>query len=153
MRIENLRTERHNQRYAVAATVIWEDCDQPQRDIYLNVDEAFAPYLTLDPHTFLVAGLVPAMQYGERRIAIDAKICPELRNGLLMNMQWLREWYGPPCQLVRLETKPGIRSPRLGKEERVGSFLSGRTGFSRELCGQTVWTFLWIIRDPSKIVS
>jgi hypothetical protein len=125
MRIENLRAEERGQRHAVAATVIWEDCDRPQRDIYLEVDAAFAQYLTLDPHTFLLAGLVPAMRHGERRVAIDETICPELRDGLLTNMLWLQRWYGPPRQPVEIEARPGVRSPRPRREERAGSFLSG----------------------------
>jgi hypothetical protein len=125
MRIENLAAEQCDGRYRVAATVIWEDCDRPRREIYFEIDEAFAQHLSLNPHAFLVACLVPAMHQGEERISIDETICPELRNGLLMNMQWLQAWYGPSRQLVRIESRPGTRSPRLGREERVASFLSG----------------------------
>ena len=83
MRIEDLRTEQDGAMARVVASVVWEDNDRPQRDIYFEVDKAFADYLTPDPHAFLVACLVPAVHHGEKRILVDETICPELRNGLI----------------------------------------------------------------------
>jgi hypothetical protein len=75
-------------------TVIWEDSERPQREIYFEVNKAFADYLSPNPHTFLVACSVPALHYSEQRIAIDEAIYPELRTELLINMGWLRHWSG-----------------------------------------------------------
>jgi len=125
MRIENLKHETRDHTARVEATVIWEDSDRPQREIYFETDEAFAEYLSPNPHAFLVACLMPAVHHGEKRISLDETICPELRNGLITDMRWFEAWYCSVCRPVRIEAKPGVRPPRLGREERAGSFLSG----------------------------
>lgn len=126
MKIENLRTEKHDGRARVAATVIWEDCERPAHEVFFETDVAFSDSLTCDPHAFLVGCAIPAMHYGEQRVFIDADICPELRTGLISALTWLRHWfYGPDRSLVRIEAgvSSGIseeRSPR-----RAGFFFSG----------------------------
>jgi hypothetical protein len=125
MRIENLRTERRGRTVLRVATVIWEDSDRPTRDIYYEVDEAFASYLSCDQHASLVGSIVPAMRHGEKRIAVEEPICPELRKGLATAMGWLCHWYGSPRRPVRIETKPVVSRPWPGSSRRTGSFLSG----------------------------
>jgi len=125
MRIQNIRSEQNDCSQRIAATVIWEDTDRPPRDIYFEVDKAFAHYLSPNPHAFLVACLMPAVHHGEKRILLDEAICPELRNGLVTDMRWFEAWYCPVCRPVRIEAKPGVRPPRLNREEWAGSFLSG----------------------------
>ena len=124
MRIENLRSERKANRARVVATVAWEDCDRPGRDIYFETEEAFAEELVCNPNAFLVASVLPAMRNGEQRIVIDGNICPELRNGLMTAMGWLQHWYGEPRRSVRIESNPGIQQP-IPIPQRAGSFLSG----------------------------
>jgi hypothetical protein len=125
MRVEEFRKETDGSRVRVTATVIWEDNDRPSQEIYYETDQAFAQDLSCDPQAFLVGSILPAMRHGEERIAVDAAICPELRNGLLTAMDWLCAWYGPPRKPVRIETRPGVRYPRSGREARAASFLSG----------------------------
>jgi len=125
MRIENLRSEREGTRARVSATVIWEDCDRPTREVYFETEAAFAQDLSCNPHAFLVGCLLPAMRHGEERVAIDEAICPELRNGLVTAMGWICHWYGSPRKPVQIEAKTGIRSPLPRAGERAGSFLSG----------------------------
>lgn len=122
MKIRDLRTESHDDRVRVAASVIWEDCDRPAYDLYFETDKENADSLTCDPHAFLVGCAIPAMHFGEQRVFIDAGICPELRCGLTTALTWLRHWfYGPERQLVRIEA--GVRSG-IAEEHR-----SGRAGF------------------------
>ena len=125
MRIESLRSEKTAPKARISATVIWEDCDRPTREIFYETDEAFAQDLTCDPHAFLVACIVPAMRHGEERITIDEAICPELHNGLMTVMGWLCKWYGPPRQVVRIEAKGGARLPVPRAAQRASSFMSG----------------------------
>jgi hypothetical protein len=126
MRIEGLRSEREGNKARVAATVCWEDCDRATQEVYFEVDEAFADGLSCNPHAFLVGCIIPAIHYGEERVFVDAEICPELRDGLVTAMNWLRHWfYGPDRELVRIEagTKSGFPTPRT--PERAGVFFSG----------------------------
>lgn len=126
MRIENLRSERNGVRGRVAATVTWEDCDRPPYDLFFETDEQFAEGLTCNPHAFLIACAIPAMHFGEKRVFIDEKVCPELRNGLITAIGWMRHWYySPERELVKIEA--GIQSelPSPRTPERAGLFLSG----------------------------
>jgi hypothetical protein len=126
MRIENLRSEKNGNMPKVAAMVTWEDCDRPAQEIYFGTGEAFAQDLTCNPHAFLVASIIPALHYGEERIFIDAEICPELRQGLITAMAWIRHWYyDEERKPVRIEakTRSDILSPQT--PERAGFFFSG----------------------------
>ena len=87
MKIENLRTERSNDRVRVAATVIWEDCGRPSHEVFFETDERFSESLIRNPHAFQVVCAIPAMHYGEKRVFIDAEICPELLEGLEIAMR------------------------------------------------------------------
>lgn len=125
MQIKNLRTERHGQMVRQVATVIWEDSDRPERDVYFATNEAYAADLAPGQHAFLTACCIPAMRHGERRIRIDAPIASELRNGLLINMIYLRSWYGENRQPVRIEAASEHRLPLDRTATHAASFLSG----------------------------
>lgn len=124
MKIQELHSETRKDVARIAAAVIWEDCDRPAREIYFETDARFASDLVCNPHSFLLAAILPAMRHGEARIAIDEEICPELRNGLMTVMGWLRQWYGPPRNPVRIESRVQARPPA-NSIQRAGSFLSG----------------------------
>jgi len=126
MRIENLRTESSDGRARVAATVTWENCDRTQHDVYFETDSAFAGALSCNPDAFMIACIIPAMHYGEERVYMDAAICPELREGLMTAMSWLRHWFYRPGEgHVHIEagTRTGMLNPE--KPERAGLFFSG----------------------------
>lgn len=125
MRIEGFGLERLDARVRAVATVIWEDTDRPEQKIFFETEEEFAPYLACNPHAFLIAGILPAMRNGERRIAINEQICPELRNGLETVMRWICTWYGPPRKLVKIEARTGASIPASKGGARAGVFLSG----------------------------
>ncbi|MCD4737947.1 MAG: hypothetical protein K8R89_01630 [Anaerolineae bacterium] len=126
MKITDLRKKTDAEKTRVVATVSWENCDRPTRDIYFEVPARFSEGLSADSHAFLIAALLPAMRNGEERIALEAKICPELREGLLAVMSIIRGWYTPTGHpLVRLETERGARLPAPHTSTRAGVFLSG----------------------------
>ena len=125
MRIENLRSDRKGDRARVTATVIWEDCNRSAYDLYFETAVDFADYLVCNPDAFFLGCVIPAMHYGETRLFIDAEICPEVRNGMVTVMSWLRLWFrGGVGELVRLETRTrgALRQPAV---ERAGFFFSG----------------------------
>ncbi len=125
MRISDFREERNDARYRATATVTWEDCGRPPQQVFFETDREHAPYLWCNPHAFLVAGVMPAMRYGERRVALDAQACPELVVGLQTAMRWLRRWYGESHQPVVIETLPGIPQLPSDADRRAAMFLSG----------------------------
>ncbi|MFZ5917479.1 MAG: hypothetical protein ACOYZ7_11125 [Chloroflexota bacterium] len=126
MKIENLKSEKIGNRARVAATISWEDNDRPTQEVYFETDEAFAQDLSCNPHAFLVGCIMPALQHGEKRILVEGAICPELQDGLITAMAWIRHWYdSPERRLVKIEAKTNATPslPRIPK--RAGSFLSG----------------------------
>lgn len=126
MKIENLRLENHNDLARAAATVVWEDCDRPTQEIYFQTTKEFAQDLSCNPHAFLVSCIMPAMHHGEKRLSIDAQICPELHEGLITSMGWLHNWYGSSGhQIVQIEAQKRSNLPKPRTPERAGSFFSG----------------------------
>ena len=103
----------------------WEDCERPTLEICFETADEFADDLTCNPHAFLIGCMPPAMRHGERRIAIQEEICPELRNGLETAMGFIQAWYGPDRKPVQIESKTSSHSPLRQTPGRAGAFLSG----------------------------
>lgn len=126
MKIHSLSKNINGDLVRVSATITWEDCDRPEKEIYIETDARFAKDISCNPHTFLLIGIMPAMRHGERRVLIDGKVCPELRNGLITAMQQLRVWYGEERHGdVKIEAKKGFEPPPLRWPKQTASFMSG----------------------------
>lgn len=126
MRVENLRLEKSGDRLKAVATVIWEDADRPRQEIYFETAEPFAKDLSPNPHSFLVACLLAAVHFGEKRLLINERICPELKDGLINVMNWMRLWwYQPSAPLVTIESKTKFDGRAETHKPRAGFFFSG----------------------------
>ena len=126
MNIDNLRFEKIGDRLRATATIHWEDCKRPTQDIYFETVDEFAESLSCNPHAFLVACIMPAFYFGEERVSIEGDVCPELIDGLMTNLIWMRHWWCEPARrLVKIETRTraGIRISRT--PERAGFCFSG----------------------------
>ncbi len=109
----------------MSATVIWEDRDRPHQDIYFETTAEFASDLSCNPHAFLLACIIPALHYGEKRLALDAPICPELREGLVTAMSLIRHWYGYNRPLVKIEAPLQSHPPTRSTPPRTAFFYTG----------------------------
>jgi hypothetical protein len=125
MRIDDFRWDERVDTVRASATVIWEDCDRGTQDVYFEMGRQFADSLSINPHAFLVASILPAMRHGERRVAIDAEICPELKLGLGTAMSLLQFWYGDSLQPVTIEAKPAFGSLDRQKPGRAAFCFTG----------------------------
>ncbi len=124
MRISNLKFSNEEKQARVMATIQWEDCDRPDHEIFIETEEEFVQDLSLNPHSFLVGCIIPALHFGERRIFIDAEICPTLREGLETVMALMKEWTKGEYKSLNIEAK--TRSVvNLNNHRRAGLFLSG----------------------------
>ena len=109
MRIENIRLEKTGDRARVTATVLWEDCGRPTQEIYFETVEKFADSLSCSPHAFLVACIMPAFYFGEERVSIEGEVCPELKDGLMTNLSFMRYWwYEPARRIVKIEARTRV---------------------------------------------
>ena len=128
MKIENLRSAKKDNRTRVSAQVTWEDYERSPQEIYFETIGEFAVDISCNPHAFLVACTMPAMRFGEKRISIDAEICPELQEGLITAMKlicnWF-DWYKPESGSVRIEAKQQKHVLFPSKTPRAGFLFSG----------------------------
>jgi hypothetical protein len=125
MRIENLRKETHGDRTRVVATVIWENRDRPAQDVFFETTAEFAADLTCNPNAFLAACTLPAMRFGEERIALTEPICPELKDGLETIMHTLVTWHGGDRRVISIEAPLQQIAPHPARPSRAGCFFSG----------------------------
>lgn len=59
MKVVDLRHESSGDKASVCATMIWEDCDRPQKDIYIETSAEFSDDICPDPNAFLLATIAP----------------------------------------------------------------------------------------------
>jgi hypothetical protein len=106
--------------------VTWEDCDQSPREIYFETDSRFGESLWCNPHAFLVGCVVPAFVRGESRVLVEEAICPELRDGLMTALTWLRRWYySSERQLPTIEARVHAFVAQRTTAPRAGLLFSG----------------------------
>jgi len=125
MRISNLTVTNNDKLVRAAATVTWEDCDQPQKDIYIETEKRFAADISCDPHAFLIGCIIPALHFGEKRILLEAEICPTLREGLGIVMALMQEWSQGAYRPLSIETRTSDTINSRNNDHHAGMFLSG----------------------------
>jgi hypothetical protein len=124
MKIENLRKEVNDDRARVVATVTWETLKRPPVDIFFETSSDYAADLNCNPNAFLTVCAIPAMRFGEERIAIDEPICPQLKAGLQTAMHCLISWHGEPRKVIPIEAPLQMEVPP-APQSRSGCFFSG----------------------------
>jgi hypothetical protein len=136
VRIVELRSGVAGGRARAAATVVWEDRDRPRQEIFFEVPAEFAGGLEPNPEAFLLAGVMPASDFGERRVSIDGAICPVLRNGLFAAFRVLRDWY-PESAFPVIEPARGFQAAVPGAAPRVAAlFSTGIDGLATLRCNR-----------------
>ena len=126
MKIGEFSTDTTGERKRVAATVTWEDCDQPPCEIYFETDGRFAESLWCNPDAFLVGCVIPAFVRGEARVLVEEAICPEVRDGLMTALMWLRRWYYPPDRkLLTIDANVHASASKRATGARAGVLFSG----------------------------
>ncbi|MBW1954173.1 MAG: hypothetical protein JRI76_08520 [Deltaproteobacteria bacterium] len=125
MKIIDFNKIENADRTRVSAVVLWEDCDQPRREIFIETPPYFGPDVNPDPHAFLVGCAVPALHFKERRIALDRRICPSFLEGLRTAMAVLSHWsndaWRPPAVEAKVRRSPVYKRAN----RRAALFLSG----------------------------
>lgn len=125
MIIKDLDYKRDGALAGIRATVVWEERNRPEREIYIETENAHGSDLSCNPHAFLVGCLIPALHHGERRVWLDHDICPFLLEGLGTVMGIMKEWSGGRYHPVEIETGTVSAAPASAHRDRAGLFLSG----------------------------
>lgn len=135
MIIQDLSTTTQDKVFRTSATVKWEDSDRLDQIIYFETD--YPTIQTLQPDAFLVAACMPAMHYGERRIALQHNVCPELKSNLDVAMHIVQHWY-PKRQYVIPTIDAKTKSTDRVSVENTAWFCSG---------GIDSWTSFYLNRQ------
>ena len=125
MLIDNFRKETKNNQVRAIATLTWEDRDRPPQDLYFETTAEYGDDLFCNPNSFLLTCTLPAMRYGEKRIKIDAPICPELKDGLITSMNYLIDWHGGDRRVIPIEAPLQSEALFSDKPPRAGCLFSG----------------------------
>lgn len=127
MRIHSFKTEIIDKNIRASAKITWEVLDRKEQEIYFETDARFSDSFTCNPHSFLIACVLPALRFREKRIRVDAEICPDLREGLVTNMGWIQRWrhYKYRNDLVEIQAEIQKITPESLNGERAGLFFSG----------------------------
>ena len=125
MRIENFIKTVNSTRARISATVIWENCDRPTQEVYFETTAEFADDLYANPNSWLLCSALAAMRYGETRIAIDAPISAEVKDGLINAMKCLIDWHGGDRRVIPIEAPIETEVLFPHKSPRAGALFSG----------------------------
>jgi hypothetical protein len=125
MRLTNLHTRKNGALIRAAATVAFEDSDQPDREIFIETETAFADAIVANPHAFAVGCLIPALHFGERRLTLEEAICPRLKEGLDTVMALMHHWTGGRFRPLTIEAPLTQTALHTDKHRHAAVFLSG----------------------------
>jgi hypothetical protein len=125
MKLTNLHMRRNGDLIRAEASVRFEDNAQPARKIFIETETAFADAIFANPHAFAVGCLIPALYFGERRLALDEAICPRLKEGLETVMAIMHHWTGGRFRPLAIEAPLSPSALHRGKKRHAAIFLSG----------------------------
>jgi len=109
-------------RHRVEGEVQWEDVDRQSVTVFFECAPSHQFALAADPNAFLVGTVLPAWHGGERRVSIEAPVCPILLDQIRAPLATLSKWYpelGPP-PILESDGLESVRRPEAG----AISFLS-----------------------------
>ena len=124
MRVTDLRLEERPGGKRAVARVIWEQVDRRDDTLFFEVDGPWADLLQPQPEAFTLACLPFALWRGERRLLIEAALCPRLREGLRQLIQIWSCHQRLPASL-EIQAAGGWRAPDRAAQECTAAFLSG----------------------------
>ncbi|HGY12164.1 MAG TPA: hypothetical protein ENK36_07355 [Desulfobacterales bacterium] len=124
MRISKFNLIQDKENIKATAMVSFEDCDQPEKQIFIKTSNTYAKGFDVNPHAFLVGCLLPALYFGEKRIVMDENICPFLKEGLETAMHILFDWTKGQYTPLKIET-PTASETRQITIPRAAMFMSG----------------------------
>lgn len=125
MKIFNFKKTTTAERARISATLTWEDCDRPSEEVYFETTAEYAEDLYPNPDSWLLCSALAAMRYGEQRIAIDAPVSAEIKDGLINSMKCLINWHGGDRRVIPIEAPIQTKDLFPHKPFRAGALFSG----------------------------
>ena len=124
MRVVDIRREDAGGRAGLRGTVVWEQSARPPEPVWIETPQEHAQGFGVRGETFVLATLVPAMERGERRLAVEAPLCPTFRRGVRSAQRALR---GQQGRLASTEIEPlaSEEAPRPAPTPTAATTFSG----------------------------
>ena len=124
MKISDFKITQDGDDIKASALVQFEECDKGEKEIFIKTPKKYENSFKANPHTFLVGALLPAIHLKEKRVFIDEKICPLLKESLNVAMKILQHWTKGKYQPLKIEALTSSVVKPLRKP-RTGMFMSG----------------------------
>lgn len=127
MQIRDIQLVSENGRTRAEARVTWEDCEQPEKRVFIETPDPWGGDISAGAEAFLVGCLIPALHFGEKRIVVQGPVCPFLLEGLETVMALMRVWTKGAYRPLAIEPdkigegRPTAAAPR----HRAAMFYSG----------------------------
>ncbi len=136
MIIDDVKKVKKGDKVRLCARMVWEDCDRPKRTLFFEVDERYEEALSDNANAFLLSSAIPAMHYGEKRLRIDAEVCPELNIGMSIALDWFHHWFEKKdSPKLKVEVKFQKEHPqKTMSPKKAGFFFSGGIDSYAALC-------------------
>lgn len=129
MRIHDIDTIRTADRVRARATVTWESASRSAAEVFIETTREQAEGFAARPGAFLTGCLIPAMHFGEKRVAVEGNVCPVLLENLASVMALMRHWSDGAMQPLSIEPEGLCHRPSpnraSGQPPRTGMVYSG----------------------------
>ena len=125
MIIRHIRLEATSDRVHVAAEIVWEDVERTPLELKIDAPWTCSSYAVESGDALAVACLHPALYLGEKRMKIEADLCPQLRNGLNEAQAWYRHWFELERPPLKIEAPHAKSKPADSETKQSGLLLSG----------------------------
>jgi len=124
MKIIDFKLDRDSEYVTASARVIFEDCSRPEKKIFIKTTLENSKGFDVNPDAFLVGCLLPALHLGEKRIFVEGRICPFLKEGVNVAMNILAHWTKGQYTPIKIEGRDREVADEL-KDPRAGMVMSG----------------------------
>ncbi|MEA1967280.1 MAG: hypothetical protein U9N77_03570 [Thermodesulfobacteriota bacterium] len=124
MKISDFKLTKGN-RTRICAKITFEDCDQPEKEIFIETSNEFGSSINLNPSAFLVGSIIPALYFKERRVAVDGRISPFLIEGLETVMALMENWTKGEFKPLVIESSRAVSLFEQLPGNRAGMVFSG----------------------------
>ncbi len=125
MKIWDLKCTEKANFIRASARVTWESCNRPEQEIFIETEKMFSSDIIANPHAFLVGCIIPALYFGEKRIQVDAAVCPGLKEGLNVVMALMKTWTKNRFLPLVIEAETQTAVQYTNKKRQACLFLSG----------------------------
>ncbi len=124
MRVVEIAREETGGHVRLHGRIVWEQASRPPEAIWLETPEEHAAGVVVRGETFALAALLPAMERGERRVAVEAPLCPTFVRGVRSAERALRSW-SPGLTCSEVEPLGGLDAPVPARPETAATTFSG----------------------------